>query len=77
MKGNQSVLSINVTDKSSGAVAGRIERYVQDPTMKKVMKEALPGRQNYRVTVAPGVDPALMVAMCIYIDEINEQPRTR
>ena len=31
------------------------------------------GAQNYCVTIAPNVDMALVVAMCICLDEVNRQ----
>lgn len=62
MKGNW-LDRADIVDESSGAVVARIDR------------KLLSGRdmvfdvQTYAVTVAPGVDMALMAAMSICLDE--------
>lgn len=63
MKGNWLDTSADIVEDSTGAVAARIDRKVFNA------REALLGQQTYHLTVAPGVDVALLVAMCICLDE--------
>ena len=50
-----------LTDK--GVVVAQINRKLFN------LREGLFGKQTYHVTVAPGVDMSLIVAMCICLDE--------
>ncbi|KAL2130450.1 hypothetical protein VTI74DRAFT_6379 [Chaetomium olivicolor] len=73
MKGDWLKTSADIIDESSGAVVARIDRKLFNA------REAFLGTQTYYLTVAPGVDMALMAAMCIALDEKqhdNEQDCT-
>ncbi|KAF6829110.1 tubby C-terminal domain-containing protein [Colletotrichum plurivorum] len=63
MKGNWLSTQADIVDVSTGQVLGQINR-----NMFK-MRDFLGGAQTYALTVAPGVDMALMAAMCICLDE--------
>lgn len=63
MKGNWLDTSADIVDQASGAVVARIDRKLFNA------REAIMGHQTYHVTVAPGVDIALVAAMCVCLDE--------
>ncbi|KAL1873647.1 hypothetical protein Plec18167_006164 [Paecilomyces lecythidis] len=55
-----------IVEKDSGAVMARIERKFLNEN------EILFGKQTYTVTVAPGVDIAVIAAICICFDDKNK-----
>ncbi|OLN96030.1 Protein LURP-one-related 15 [Colletotrichum chlorophyti] len=63
MKGNWLSTQADIVDSTTGQVLGRIDR-----NMLKA-RDFLGGKQTYSLTVAPGVDMALMCALCICLDE--------
>ncbi|ROT42192.1 hypothetical protein SODALDRAFT_326366 [Sodiomyces alkalinus F11] len=65
MGGNWFDTSADIVDESSGAVVARIDRKLLNA------REWLGGQQTYALVVAPGVDMALMCALCICLDEKN------
>ncbi|KAF2264245.1 DUF567-domain-containing protein [Lojkania enalia] len=68
MKGNWFDTTADITDEAqSGIVVARINRKLLSG------KDILFGQQTYALQVAPGVDMALMVAMCIAMDEKNNE----
>ena len=71
MKGNWVDTTADIIDESSGMVVARINRRLK--SVKDFAKEVLAGQQTYTVTVAPGADMALVAAMCICMDEKNNE----
>lgn len=67
MKGNWRSSSAEIVDEATGFVVASIRR-------QRTAKHYLAGQQTYTVTVAPNVDMALAVAMCICMDEKNNEP---
>jgi len=67
MKGNWLDSSADITDGSTGAIVARINRKFLSG------RDILFGQQTYAVQVAPGVDVALVAAMCICLDEKNNE----
>jgi len=67
MKGNWLDMYADIVDTSSGMTVARIDRKFLTG------REILFGQQTYAVTVAPGVDMALIAAMCICLDEKNNE----
>ncbi|KAK4200929.1 tubby C-terminal-like domain-containing protein [Triangularia verruculosa] len=67
MKGNWFDTSADIVDETTGAVVARIDRKLLN------MREAFLGQQTYHLTVAPGADMAVLVAMCIALDEKNNE----
>ncbi|KAK3369894.1 tubby C-terminal-like domain-containing protein [Podospora didyma] len=67
MKGNWFDSAAEIVDQKNNAVVGRIDRKLLSG------RDILFGQQTYALTVAPGVDMALMVAMCICMDEKNNE----
>ncbi|KAL2760307.1 hypothetical protein ACRALDRAFT_1073783 [Sodiomyces alcalophilus JCM 7366] len=65
MEGSWLDTSADIVDESSGAIVGRIDRKMLNA------REWLAGQQTYALVVAPGVDMALMCALCICLDEKN------
>lgn len=65
MKGNWLDTSANITAQN-GAIVARIKR-------KLGGKDILLGKQSYMLQIAPGMDMALMAAMCICLDEKNNE----
>ncbi|KAJ0333688.1 hypothetical protein COL922a_010704 [Colletotrichum nupharicola] len=63
MKGNWLSTQADIVDSSTGQVLGRIDR-----NMLRA-RDFFGGKQTYALTVAPGVDMALMAALCICLDE--------
>jgi uncharacterized protein YxjI len=53
--------------ESAGAVVARIDRKILSG------KDVFFGQQTYGVQVAPGVDLALIAALCICLDEKNNE----
>ncbi|KAI1041302.1 hypothetical protein LB505_002462 [Fusarium chuoi] len=68
MKGNWLNRSADIVDTTTENVVAWIDR-------KFSARDLLLGRQTYTLEVAPGVDMALMVAMCICFDEKNNENR--
>ncbi|KAK3305603.1 tubby C-terminal-like domain-containing protein [Chaetomium strumarium] len=66
MKGNWMDYSADIVDEKTGAVVGRINRKLSG-------RDLLFGQQTYHLVVAPNVDLALMAAMCICMDEKNNE----
>lgn len=67
MKGNWFDTAADITDETTGHVVGRIDRKLLSG------RDVFFGQQTYAVEVAPGVDMALMAAMCICMDEKNNE----
>lgn len=68
MKGNWFDSAADITDEAQGGiVVARIDRKLLSG------KDILFGQQTYALQVAPNVDMALMVAMCICMDEKNNE----
>ncbi|CAI4213969.1 unnamed protein product [Parascedosporium putredinis] len=67
MKGNWRSSSAEIVDQATGFVVASIRR-------QRTAKHYLAGQQTYTVTVAPNVDMALAAAMCICMDEKNNEP---
>ncbi|KAK1756773.1 tubby C-terminal-like domain-containing protein [Echria macrotheca] len=67
MKGNWFDSAADIVDERTGFVVGRIDRKLLSG------RDLLFGQQTYALTVAPNVDLALMVAMCICMDEKNNE----
>ncbi|KEZ42486.1 hypothetical protein SAPIO_CDS5696 [Scedosporium apiospermum] len=65
MRGNWRSSKADIVDEATGLVVARIKR-------DRTAKHYLMGAQTYTVTIAPGVDMALVAAMCICLDEKNE-----
>jgi alkaline phosphatase D len=63
MKGNFFDTCADITDSKSGQIVARIDRKLFNA------RDLFGGQQTYVVSVAQGVDLALMVAMCICLDE--------
>jgi uncharacterized protein YxjI len=69
MNGNWRDTTAEIVDAQSGAVAARIDRKVFN------LREAVMDHQTYYLTVAPGVDVALMVALCVCLDEMQNESK--
>ncbi|KAH8175181.1 LURP-one-related domain-containing protein [Sarocladium implicatum] len=67
MKGNWFDTAADIVEETSGAVVARIDRRLINK------RELLFGQQTYALTVAPGVDMAMMVAACVALDEKNNE----
>lgn len=68
MKGNFFDTRADIVDVAQGGiVVARIDRKILSG------KDIFFGQQTYGVTVAPGVDMALIAAMCICLDEKNNE----
>ncbi|KAK0755092.1 DUF567 domain protein [Schizothecium vesticola] len=67
MKGNFFDSAADIVDQKTGIVVGRINRKLLSG------RDLVFGQQTYALTVAPGVDKALLVAMCICMDEKNNE----
>lgn len=68
MRGNWLAAEADITDDKTGAAVAHISRQWGG-------RDILLGKQTYAVTVAPNVDLALMVALCICMDEKNNESR--
>ena len=62
MKGDWTDTSAEITDDASGQVVASIYRDRWNA------RELLGGQQTYNVAIAPNVDMAIIVAMCICLD---------
>ncbi|KAH6885302.1 tubby C-terminal-like domain-containing protein [Thelonectria olida] len=67
MTGNWVDYSAEIHDTASNALVARIDRKVLSG------RDLLFGQQTYALTVAPNVDMALMAALCICMDEKNNE----
>lgn len=65
MSGGWFDTSADIVEESSGTVVARIDRRLLNK------RELLFGQQTYALSVAPGVDMAMMVAACVALDEKN------
>lgn len=67
MSGDWMDTSATIVCQRTGAVVARIDR--------KMLKarDFFGGQQTYALVVAPGVDMALMAAMCVCLDEKNNE----
>lgn len=63
IKGNFFDTHADITNVKTGQPVARIDRKMLNA------KELFTGQQTYVVTVAQGVDMALIAAMCIILDE--------
>ncbi|KAH8648420.1 tubby C-terminal-like domain-containing protein [Xylariales sp. PMI_506] len=63
MKGDWFDLSADIVDDSTGRPVASISRRMVNA------RELIGGQQTYQVTISPGVDMAVIVAMCIALDE--------
>ena len=69
MTGNWFDSAADILDESTGFVAARIDRKLLSG------RDIIFDQQTYAVQVAPGVDMALMAAMCICLDEKNNESK--
>ncbi|RBR17144.1 uncharacterized protein FIESC28_06646 [Fusarium coffeatum] len=67
MKGNWFDYAADIFDKSTNTVIARIDRKILSG------RDMFFGQQTYALMVAPGVDMALMAALCICMDEKNNE----
>ncbi|KAF4970757.1 hypothetical protein FSARC_2270 [Fusarium sarcochroum] len=67
MKGGWFDYAADIFDKSTNTTIARIDRKLLSG------KDMLFGQQTYALVVAPGVDMALMAALCICMDEKNNE----
>lgn len=69
MKGNWRDSTADIVDETRNAVVARITR----KSMFKSFTTFATGQNEYGLTVAPGVDFALMAALCVCFDELNNE----
>ncbi|KAI5467914.1 tubby C-terminal-like domain-containing protein [Mariannaea sp. PMI_226] len=69
MKGNWLDYAAEIHDSKSNALVGRLSRKVFSA------KDIIFDQQTYCLEVAPGVDMALMAALCICMDEKNNDDK--
>ena len=69
MKGGWFDHSADIVDHKTGQTVARIDRKLLTG------RDLVFGQQTYAVVVAPGVDAALIAAMCICFDEKNNEER--
>ncbi|KAM5348909.1 hypothetical protein ACJ41O_008732 [Fusarium nematophilum] len=67
MKGNWVDYAAEILDKSTNTIIARIDRKLLSG------RDIFFGQQTYALTVAPNVDMALMAALCICMDEKNNE----
>ncbi|KAG5980577.1 hypothetical protein E4U54_006765 [Claviceps lovelessii] len=67
MTGNWRDTSADIQCERTGATVARIDRKLFNA------RELLGNQQTYALVVAPGVDMALMVALCVALDEKNNE----
>jgi uncharacterized protein YxjI len=67
MKGSFFNVKTEITNERNGQVVAQIDRELWNA------RQLLGDRQSYAVTVAPGVDMALIVAMVVCLDERRDQ----
>ena len=65
MKGNWNDRAAHIVNESTGEPVARISR------KRLTARHILFGQDTYNVTVAPGVDMALVAGLCICFDEKN------
>jgi uncharacterized protein YxjI len=65
MKGNFFGTSAEITDSATGQPVASINRQFFNAS------ELIGGQQTYVVTISPGIDMALIAAMCICLDEMK------
>lgn len=70
MKGNWRDSTADILDETRNVVVARITR----KSMFKSFTTFATGQNEYGLTVAPGVDFALMAALCVCFDELNNEP---
>ncbi|KUI59153.1 Protein LURP-one-related 10 [Cytospora mali] len=70
VKGNWRDSVAEIMDQSRGVVVAQIHR----KSMFSSFSTFATGQNTYSLTVAPGVDFALMAALCIAFDELNNEP---
>lgn len=70
MKGNWRDSTADIVDETRNVVVARITR----KSMFKSFTTFATGQNEYGLTVAPGVDFALMAALCVCFDELNNEP---
>ncbi len=66
MRGNWRDTRAEIINEATGEVVARIHRESSNAS------EPLLGRQTYKLTVAGGVDKAVLATMCICLDEMQE-----
>lgn len=69
MKGGWFDHTADIVDDKSGQTVARIDRKLLSG------RDLVFGQQTYAVVVAPGVDAALIAALCICFDEKNNDER--
>ncbi|KAJ6128298.1 hypothetical protein N7471_009515 [Penicillium samsonianum] len=69
MKGGWFDRTADIVDNKSGQTVARIDRKLLSG------RDLVFGQQTYAVVVAPGVDAALIAALCICFDEKNNEER--
>lgn len=67
MSGNWRDTRADIVDTETGAVVARIDRKLLN------LREIFGNQQTYTLIVAPGVDMAIMTAVCIALDEKNNE----
>lgn len=67
MKGNWFDTRADIVHKETGEIAAQIDRKLFNA------REFFGSQQTYAVVIAPGIDIALMVALCIALDEKNNE----
>lgn len=70
MKGNWRDSTAEIVDDNNGVVVAQIHR----KSMFKSFSTFVFDQNTYGLSVAPGVDYALMAALCIAFDELNNEP---
>ncbi|KAJ6160543.1 hypothetical protein N7470_003939 [Penicillium chermesinum] len=68
MKGGWFDHTADIVDDKTGHSVARVDRKLLS------RRDIIFGQQTYAVVVAPGVDAALMAALCICFDEKNNEP---
>lgn len=68
MKGGWFDHSADIVDEKTGNPVARIDRKLLSG------RDLIFDQQTYAVVVAPGVDAALIAALCICFDEKNNEP---
>lgn len=71
MKGNWRASRAEIVDESNGMTIAYITRDLK--SLENFISHVAMGQQSYTVTIAPGVDMALVAAMCICMDEKNNE----
>ncbi|KGO78278.1 hypothetical protein PITC_058810 [Penicillium italicum] len=71
MKGSWLDYTADIVDHENGRTVARIDRKLLSG------RDLAFGQQTYAVVVAPGVDAALIAALCICFDEKNNERRRR